>query len=413
MNFTILTEEEFEKFSKESPYRTFMQTKEIASLRQTNGWKHYYVGLKEEEKVIAATLLVAKKRYFNHYEFYAPRGPLLDFNNKEVVTTFIRELKRFIKLKKGYCLRIDPYLSYQERDGAGEIVPGGKNNQKVVSLIKNLGFRKVPLEKQEQVSFMYVLDLENKTEADILKNMKPNTRNTIRKTMKHGIEIEELTEKELPEFYRIMEETAKRKGFDVRDLAYFETMYRLFKPKEEIKYLVTRLHLPNHIKELEKEKEKLKQDYEKLSEAAYNDGKRKALTSSIKGVEKKIALAENFRKKGKDCITLSGSMFVMTDPEIIYLSSGNYEEYLVYNSQYLIQWTMLQYALSHGYKRYNFYGIPSTFDKNDKDYGIYEFKTGFNGYVEELIGEYVLPLSIIYTLIHLLQKAKHILKRPK
>ncbi len=38
-------------------------------------------------------------------------------------------------------------------------------------------------------------------------------------------------------------------------------------------------------------------------------------------------------------------MFMMTDPEIVYLSSGNYEKYLMYNSQYLIQWEMIKYAI--------------------------------------------------------------------
>ena len=112
------------------------------------------------------------------------------------------------------------------------------------------------------------------------------------------------------------------------------------------------------------------------------------------------------QKKYGNIITLSGSMFIMTDPEVIYLAGGNYEEFMHYNSQYLIQWEMIKYAMEHDYKRYNFYGIPSTFDKNDKDYGIYEFKTRFNGYVEQLIGEYAKPLSKEYYLINLIHKLK-------
>ena len=101
-------------------------------------------------------------------------------------------------------------------------------------------------------------------------------------------------------------------------------------------------------------------------------------------------------------------MFIMTIPEVVYLSSGNYEEFLSYNSQYLIQWEMIKYAINNGYDRYNFYGIPNTFDdKNDKDYGIYEFKTGFNGFVEELIGEFEIKTSPVYYLIKLIHKIRH------
>ena len=258
----------------------------------------------------------------------------------------------------------------------------------------------------EQVGWMYVLDIFGKSEDEVLKNMKPNTRNTIRKTLKNGIEIVELTKEELPMFHKIMVETGKRKGFHVRSLKYFEDMYDLFYPRGEIKYLLTKLDLVKHIERLEKDKEKEETEKEALGPAKYNDGKRKAHDMAIAGIEKRIKQAEDIRAKDGDVINLSASMFMLTDPEVIYLSSGNYEEYMFYNSQYLIQWEMIKYGIEHGFKRYNFYGITGNFDKNDKDYGIYEFKTGFNGYVEELIGEYVYPTSFVYYLMQLIHKIK-------
>ena len=111
-------------------------------------------------------------------------------------------------------------------------------------------------------------------------------------------------------------------------------------------------------------------------------------------------------KTKKDIITLSGSMFILIDPEIIYLSSGNYEEYMRFNSQYLIQWELIKYGIKNNFKKHNFYGIPANINEHPKDYGIYEFKKGFNGYVEELIGEFELPLKKEYYLIKLLKKLK-------
>ena len=111
-------------------------------------------------------------------------------------------------------------------------------------------------------------------------------------------------------------------------------------------------------------------------------------------------------KTGKDIITLSGSMFMLIQPEIIYISSGNYEEYLKYNSQYLIQWELIKYGIQNGFKKHNFYGIPANINEHPKDYGIYEFKRGFNGYVEELIGEYELPISNVYHIMKLIHKIR-------
>ena len=57
---------------------------------------------------------------------------------------------------------------------------------------------------KEQVSWMFSLDIENKNEEEILKEMKSNTRNTIKKAEKIGIKIKELSKEELPEFNKIM-----------------------------------------------------------------------------------------------------------------------------------------------------------------------------------------------------------------
>lgn len=406
MKFKTLTEEEFRKYLEQSSQRTFMQTPEIAKLREKSGWEAHYLGVEKDKKIIAATMMVSIARYFGKKEFYAPRGFLLDYNDKELLTFFTSSVKCYVKEHKGYVFRIDPYIINVERDSAGNEVKDGINNKGVKDTLNSLGYKRVKKEDMKQVGWMYVLDIEGKSEDEILKNMKPNTRNTIRKTLKNGIEIVELKKEDLPLFYKIMVETGKRKGFSVRNLQYFEDMYDLFYPRGEIKYLLTKLDLVKHIKSLEEEKAKQQKEKDALSEAKYNDGKRKAYDLAISGIEKRIKQAEDIRKKDGDVINLSGSMFMLTDPEIIYLSSGNYEEYMFYNSQYLIQWEMIKYGIKHNFKRYNFYGITGNFDKNDKDYGIYEFKTGFNGYVEELIGEYVYPVSKEYYLFELIHKIR-------
>ena len=112
----------------------------------------------------------------------------------------------------------------------------------------------------------------------------------------------------------------------------------------------------------------------------------------------------------KEIITLSGSMFIMIQPEIIYLSSGNYEQYMKFNSQYLLQWEMIKYGIKNNFKKHNFYGIPANINEKPADYGIYEFKRGFNGYVEELIGEYELPITWHYNLFKVIHKIRRIKK---
>ena len=407
MEFQEITQKEYKDFWNNHPLKTFLSAPEISELRKKTGWITYYVGVKKEKELIAATMLLAHKRHFGTYEFYSPRGYLLDFKNEELLDFFTKELKKYIKDKKGYVLRIDPYLIYKERDIDGNIVENGIDNSKVVEQLLSLNYKKVPIEEKEQVGWMFSLDLENKTEEQILKEMKPNTRNTIRKAEKIGITVNEISYDELDRFQSIMEETSKRKGFSNRKLSYYQEMYNLFHEKNEVKFFITELNLKEYIERLKKEKEEKEEKITSLSDAKYNDGAKKNLAKEVESIEKRIKDAEEIRKEKKtDIITLSGSMFMLIQPEIIYLSSGNYEEFMKFNSQYLIQWELIKYGLENGFKKHNFYGIPENINTHPKDYGIYEFKRGFNGYVEELIGEYELPINWKYNLIKLIRKIR-------
>ena len=405
MEFVELSEKEYRKYWETHPFKSFLSSPEIGKLRKKNGWNVVYLGLKENNNLVAATLLVSQKRHFNRLEFYAPRGFLLDFNDENILSIFTKKIKDYIKKQKGYVLRIDPYVLYQQRNLDGEIVEDGWNNKQSVQNLEKLGYKKVQIKDMEQVGWMFSLNLEGKTEKDILKEMKPNTRNTIRKASKIGTTIRELDYDELDKFQSIMEETGERKNFSIRKLDYYQDMYKLFHDKGEIKYVITELNLKQYIERLNNEQQEKKKELEKLNDAKYNDGKRKAINNEIASIEKRKKEAIEIRKhKNKDIITLSGSMFIMIQPEIIYLSSGNYSEYMQFNSQYLIQWDMIKYGLENKFKKHNFYGIPANINLHPKDYGIYEFKRGFNGEVEELIGEYELPISIHYYIMKKIRK---------
>ncbi len=407
MQFREISEEKYRKFWENHTLKSFLSSPEIGKLRKSNGWDVYFVGVEKDKKLVAATMLVSHKRHFGKYEFYAPRGILVDFYDKDLVHYFVLEIKKFIKTHHGYIFRMDPYLIYKERDIDGNVVEEGVDNSSVVLDLEHLGFKKVSIPNMEQVGWMFSLPLEGKSEEDILKEMKSGTRNKIRKTEKFGITVNELGYDELDRFQNIMVETGERKNFAVRDVSYFKKMYELFHDKGEVKYYVTELDLVKYEEKLKSDRKKSVEKLESLSAAKYNEGQKKNLENEIASFDKRIKEAEDIRNEKKtDVITLSGSMFMIIQPEIIYLSSGNYEEFLKFDSQYLIQWKMIQYGIKHGFKKHNFYGIPANINTHPKDYGIYEFKRGFNGIVEELIGEFELPITWHYYLMKFIHKIK-------
>ncbi|MBR2678352.1 MAG: peptidoglycan bridge formation glycyltransferase FemA/FemB family protein [Bacilli bacterium] len=400
MEFKEITEEEYRNFWENHPLKTFLSAPEISELRKKSDWNTYYVGVTEKDELIAATMLLSHKRHFGKNEFYSPRGYLLDFNNTELVNYFTNELKKYIKNKNGYIFRVDPYLIYKERDIDGNIVEGGTDNSKVVDNLLSLGFKKVPIPSMEQVGWMFSLDLEGKTEDEVLKEMHSSTRNKIRKAEKFGITLKELTYDELDDFQSIMDETSKRKGFSNRKISYYQNMFNIYKDK--VKYLIAELDLVEYCKRLEVEKEEKENKLDKLNDAK-NEGAKKSLLAEIEALNKRI---EEAKAINKDKIMLSCAMFIIIKPEVIFLAGGNYEEYMRYDAQYLLQWEMIKYGINNGFKKHNFYGIPANINEHPKDYGIYEFKRRFSGYVEELIGEYELPITWHYNLFKLIHKIK-------
>jgi alanine adding enzyme len=104
--------------------------------------------------------------------------------------------------------------------------------------------------------------------------------------------------------------------------------------------------------------------------------------------------AAEFAKDG-DVLPAAASLFVEHPREVIYLFSGSVEQYKPFYASALIQHdAMLHFCVEHGLSRYNFYGIDGVFDDpDDEGRGVLEFKQGFNGYVEELPGEFVLPVK--------------------
>ena len=357
MKFIELSESEFRDFAKNCPYRSFAQTPEIARLRENAGWTAYYLGVKENDELKAATLLVAKPTFLGKSTFLAPGGPLLDFEDKNLATFFLRNLKTFAKTHNGYVLHIDPNYELVERSRSGEKVEGGFNREKTIETLEALNFK--PTQDSGQPKYDFVLEIKGHTSDELFADMKRNTRGHIRKAEKMGVKIRELNREELKTFKQITESTSIRRNFIDRPLSYYEQMYDLFAPRGEVKFL--------------------------LAEA--------------------------------DNIPLSAAMFILYGSEIIYLFSGSDEKYKKdYNAQYLIQWHMIKFAAENGYKTYNFYGINGLPDPAGKDYGIYDFKKGFTsdetGRVVELLGAYETPVNrpFFFSRAFLL-KLKNLLKK--
>ena len=94
-----LSEKEYQKFWEQSEYNHFMQSYEWGKACEKNrGYIPCYVGLMTDNgQLVATALLLKKKTPLNMCYFYSPRGFTMDYQNKEIVTEFTKELRKYLK----------------------------------------------------------------------------------------------------------------------------------------------------------------------------------------------------------------------------------------------------------------------------------------------------------------------------
>ncbi len=354
MEFVELSVDEFKKARKKFKGNSFYQTYHWTKVKNITGWDAYLVGVKDNNEIVACSLIIGKKIFIKHYFFYAPRGMLLDYNNKELLKFFVENIKEYLKKKKGLIFKIDPLIEYRKHDKDGNIVDEKFNNQEIIDNLKKLGFKHHGFTKgysgEIQFRWSYCLNL-TKTEEEILNEMSQRCRRSLRKAEKYPIEIEYVTKDNILDFKGIMESTAiRQKHFD-RSIEYYRSLDEQLKEKSKI--VIAYLDRDKFIKDFKDDKL-----YEKV-------------------------LKDN-RKK----IPISAGVFIYDTERMNYVYGGTYKEYMSLMAPYKVQYEMIKLTRELGLNIYDFGGISGDFNPNSPNYGVYEFKRGFGGYVVEYIGEF-------------------------
>lgn len=399
MQFKVLSPDEYEAFAVNHPDRYYISSSKMIELKKKNGWHTYYCGVSDDAGNILAAAGFSKvpaARLF-HYA-YAQRGILCDFRNRELTAFFTEELKKFLKENGMAYMRMDPYIEYRQLDSFGNIDEGGFCNQQIIDDLEALGYEHLGFTKNytedTQVRYMVVLDLEGKSEKDIEAGYEANTRRTINRAKKLGVEIEECGCDHLEEFMKLMEFTSEKRHFTDLGLETYRSQMQAFGP-DHAKVWLAVLDTQKLIAMSRSDLEAVMKESEKTDAALLktpNNGKmirrRKEEEERISQLNRIISETEQLEKERGSRIVLSGAYFVIYDDEMYYISSGSYDDLRKYCGPYLIQDTAIRLALNRGCRRYNFTGTSGIFDESADDFGVFEFKRKLGGRPIELIGEF-------------------------
>lgn len=418
MEFILLTEEEYRQFLKSNPQASFMQTVELSHLKKELGSKVHFVGIKKGNKIIAGSMILEDTTILNKRMFYAPRGLIVDYHDKELLSFFTKELKKYIRKNKGFILTIDPNVVYRVRTSDGEIDDNNKSDDETINNLLSLGYKhygfNIYLDTM-QARWCYRINLDEDYESKKVKFSK-STRKNIDFCIKKGLMVREGTIDDLKVMTEIFEITSKRKDFFSRSLEYYQKMYHHMKDLMTIyiAYLDPDTYYKHALGLLEEAKKNYQMVLDKMKKDMIGSkliNQKETALKQIAKYEQELEKAKEFKKKfpnGKDIGCL---LSLRSGNEYLTLSSGTLVEYREFTPKYLMYEHHIKEAYKEGFKYCNFYGITGDFDPKGKYYGIYEFKKGFNGNVIEYIGQFDLKVTWFYNVYKVLKRIKRFIGR--
>ena len=416
MRLQNITEEVFTSFTKNHPNGTFLQTIEQKKLKEIYGNATHLVGLFQDNEIIGATLLIDIPAKFKKRIFYAPRGFLTDYTKPEYVKAFTEELKKYVKEHHGLELIIDPYIIYQLRDTNGK--ESEHKNDEIIQLLKDLGYRHFGFNlnfEASQVRFMYRIKVLP-TYDEMLRTFTKSTRKHLEEIPNKGVKVRVATFDDLELVTKLLQASAINKHFEYRSLSYYQNLYRTM--KDLLKIYIAYIDLPYYqnnvhrlLKEEEKKLEQVEFEMSKVNVGAKLLTRKETAEKHIEKYKKEWEHINTLKETYGDFIDIGTLISIRSNNEYITLSSGMLPEFRDFNPKYAMYDAHMKDAIKENFQYVNFYGISGNFDPKNELYGIYDLKRGFNGEVVELIGEFSLPTSSLYSFYHFLLNIKKLFKK--
>ena len=246
------------------------------------------------------------------------------------------------KLLESFTALISDFL--KEKGGiALQISPNISASSSIKSYFCSLKYKY--LGEYESAKWIYIIPTKDKDPNVMFKDFRRNHQRLIRRAEKSNLSIRELKPSELKILKSIAAAAGERHGFKDPDLSYYKEMKNAFKDKVSFKVC------------------ELTQD--------------------------------------EKTIPIMAGMFIYYGDEIVCPYSGSLKEYQRYGGAHFMHWTIIQEAIKKNVSRYNLYGTH----KNPEN-GVYQFKLGFNGQSEELLGTFLLPLTFSGKILSLTKTTK-------
>ena len=213
MKIIRLDPTQFDNFSINHPLHTYFQSSSYANLMTMEGFiPEYYGFLNDQNILIGASLILIKKLFLGYKYAYAPRGFLLNYEDRQSIVEITNQLRQFFAQNNIIFLKIDPPVINNKRDKNGNILPSQYTNDLIPFLIRT-GYSYFGDNKDFATlkpRWNAILKVTGSSET-LFNNFDANVKNKIRKAQSRGVEIIQGNHGDINTFYNYVSKKHYRK----------------------------------------------------------------------------------------------------------------------------------------------------------------------------------------------------------
>lgn len=401
MKIVALSKKEFDEFAYKHKYSTYYQTSLYGETSRYEGLSTFYVGFVDNGTLIGATLFLYKYIYLYYKYAYAPRGFLIDYTDTKQVINITKGLVKLLKKQHYAFVKIDPPIICSERDRKGNIIYFNNNINKILTTLKQNGYKHQGFNKYfenykpRMTAFVNLRDSIQSLYAKIDSDAK----NILSESEKSGIEIIQDNNGNIEELYKFV--SLKNKN---RKKRYYTGLYNNFKNQMDIFFIkVNTDKYINNMKNLY-DKELIKnEEFTALVQDTTITGVEKQTIIDRKMESDKrlnyykneLVYATELSQKYPNYLTI-GSAFTIKHNKGVELVIDSYkDEYLRFNPRFILIWELIKKYKNEGYIYINLNAVVGEFNKEDlgKYNTLNNVKLKFNATVMEYIGEFDLIIN--------------------
>ena len=382
-----ISAQEHDDFVKQSSQTNLLQSASWAKVK--DNWDNERIGFYKNNQLVASASILIKPLPLSMTMLYIPRGPIMDYQDQELLHFVLTSLKKFAKTKKALFIKFDPSLFLVQNQSGEE----RQDNPKTLGLINNLQKagaiwlgRTELLDETIQPRFQANIYKDNFSEELLSKS----TRQAIRTARNKGIQVQFGGSELLDDFSALMKKTENRKSVHLRGQDYYQKLLDTYPEQSYI--TLASINLNERLESLQVQKSKAEKEASKFTEKT-KPGKIENNKQEQKRLQEEMDFLAEKMTQGAITVPLSGTLVLEygTTSENIY--AGMDEEYRRYQPAILTWYETAKHAFERGANWQNMGGV-----ENDLDGGLYHFKSKFNPTIEEYAGEFNLPTNPLYHL---------------